>query len=156
MSLNKFTSSSEIKSYLNIGCNTLNCNFLQQGGTTIYPMNTNYQNITMTSSNGTISNATAYVSSNRGIMTMNIRAFLSVATDTSSIFITLNLPLLISADITKEPNCIGTITGANNNSLVSKQCILETNTKLKSQYCSLNNITAGDSWINAIYTFTYL
>ena len=156
MSLNQLTNSEVIKPYLNIGANTINCLNLQQGGTNIYTTNTTYQNITMTSSNGTISNSTAYVSTNRGVMTMNVRALLNVSTDSSSIFITLNLPLLISADITKEANCIGTITGSNNNSLVSKQCILQTNTQLYSQYCSLNPITAGDAWINAIYTFKYL
>ena len=155
MSLNKLVSS-EIKPYLNLGVNTVNCNFLQQNGSDIYPTNTQYRNITLTSSNGTISNSTAYVSTNRGIMMMNIRALLNVATDSSSIFITLNLPLLISADITKEANCMGTITGANNNSLISKQCILQTNTQLYSQYCSLNTITAGDAWINAVYQFSYL
>jgi hypothetical protein len=155
MSLNKL-SNTDIKPYLNLGCNTLNCLFLKQNGTDIYPTNTQYRNVTMISSNGTISNATAYVSTNRGIMTMNVRALLSVATDSSSIFITLNLPLLIAGDETKEANCVGTITGSNNNSLISKQCILQTNTKLYSQYCSLNPITVGDSWINAVYQFAYL
>jgi len=155
MSLNKLTNS-EIKPYLNIGCNTLNCLVLQQGGTEVYTTYSYYNNITMTSSNGTISNSTAYISSNRGIMTMNVRALLSVATDSSSIFITCNLPLLLSADITKEANCTGHITGANNNSLISKQCILQTYNRLYSQYCSISNVTAGDAWINAIYTFKYL
>ena len=155
MSLNKLVSS-EIKPYLNLGVNTVNCLNLQQNGTDIYPTVTQYRNVTITSSNGTVSNATAYVQINKGVMSMNVRALLNVATDSSSIFITLNLPLLITADITKESNCIGTITGSNNNSLISKQCILQTNTQLYSQYCSLNNITSGDSWINAIYQFTYL
>lgn len=155
MSLNKLASS-EIKPYLNLGVNTVNCLNLQQNGTDIYPTVTQYRNVTITSSNGTVSNATAYVQINKGVMTINVRALLNVATDSSSIFITLNLPLLITADITKESNCIGTITGANNNSLISKQCILQTNTQLYSQYCSLNNITSGDSWINAVYMFSYL
>jgi len=153
MSLNKFTDS-VIKPYLQVGANTINCLNLQKNGSDVHSTNSYYDNCTITSSNGTISNATCYICVNRYVMTMNVRAVLNPATDTSSIFITVNIPLLTIADTTKEANCVGHITGTN--TLISKQCILQTNTKLYSQYVSSNNITVGDNWLNATYIFSIL
>lgn len=154
MSLNKFTDST-IKSYLNIGANTVNCLNLQINGTTVYPSNSSYDNATITASSGTISNATVYITTNRNVMTMNVRAVLTTLTDITSVFIDVNLPLLISADITKEANCIGNITGPTS-SLTSKQCILQNSTTLRSQYVGPTLTTSSDNWLNASYTFTYL
>ena len=156
MSLNKFTNSDTIKPYLNIACNTLNCQNLLRNGLVVHTSFSYYEFADVTSSNGVVSQARAYISSNINVMTINVRCKITTTTDSSSIFINVKMPILSVADLSKDVVCIGTITGANNHSLISKECILADNITLRSQYCSSTTMTAGEAWLNAQYTLTYL
>jgi len=152
MSLNKF-SDNNIKPYLKLGCQSINTNQMFIGGFEFFNIFQRTYIPTVTITSCTVNNAFAYAFIYHEYITINVTANVTVNSPTSSVFLSIGLPLFIYGDVdvpvcgvTNFVSTIGGIAGLGSLSILQNQNTVYTNIQSPSNY------TIGSYVLNASYT----